>query len=287
MSISIIQSRLETYSCTTARDEDHAVREIAQEVVLSALGRTDFFRFAAFHGGTCLRIFYGLNRFSEDLDFCLHERSAAFALAPFLQTVAEEVRAYGFDPEIQDRSNAEAVVKKAFIKDDSLGKVLQFSFLDRKRTMRKIRIKIEVDTNPPVGATSELKYLDFPFVSSATVHDLPSLFSGKLHALLCREYLKGRDWYDFLWYSSRAISHNVTMLSAALCQSGPWAGQEVEANAAWCAAEIGRKIESIDWQAAALEVAPFVKQEEQRSLGLWSTALFLNQTGKVFRAHRT
>ena len=148
--------------------------------------------------------------------------------------------------------------------------------------MRKIKIKMEVDTNPPAGGKGEVKYLDFPFVSSVTAHSLPSLFAGKIHALLCRGYLKGRDWYDFIWYSSRKTAVNLELLSAALEQTGHWAGQVVTANAAWCATELGRKIDGIDWQAAALEVAPFVKQEERRSLDLWSKELFLNQMDKVF-----
>lgn len=282
MSIQLIQNRLESYACNSALAEEHAMREIAQEVVLSALGRTDFFKYAVFHGGTCLRIFYGLNRFSEDLDFCLSQKSSSFEITPFLAAIVEEVRAYGLNPEIQDRSRGDSAVRKAFIKDDSLGKILQFQFINRNQTIRKIKIKIEVDTSPPSGGQQEIKYLDFPFVSSVAVHDLPSLFAGKMHALLCRNYLKGRDWYDFIWYSSARTAINMNLLSAALDQIGPWAGQGIAVDSAWCKEALYKRITTIDWKAAADEVSPFVKQEELPSLNLWSRELFLAQLEKLF-----
>jgi hypothetical protein len=119
-----------------------------------------------------------------------------------------ELRAYGYNVEIVDRSSLDSAVKKAFIKDDSLGKVLQLQHVKADRSASKIKIKIEVDTNPPAGSVFENKFLDFPFTCALTVQDMPSLFAGKMHALLCREYVKGRDWYDFLWYTGRRASVN-------------------------------------------------------------------------------
>ncbi len=200
MSIKLIQDRLDSYNCASSIEEEHAVREITQEVALAALGRTDFFKHAAFQGGTCLPILYGLNRFSEEMDFILKETNRDFALQPHLQAVSDELKAYGYDVEIADRSRTDIAVRKAFLKDDSLGKVLQLQYADKSGPLKKVRIKFEVDTNPPSYSGVEIKYVDFPFVSSVTVQDKPSLFAGKLHALLCREYVKGRDWYDFLWY---------------------------------------------------------------------------------------
>ena len=125
-------------------------------------------------------------------------------------------------------------VRMAFVKDDSLGNLLHLNYKPATGPLRKLRIKLEVDTNPPAGASFETKYLDFPFPSAVCVFDLPSLFAGKIHALLCREYLKGRDWYDFIWYTARKTPVNYTLLSSALGQMGPWKGQVVQADRSWC-----------------------------------------------------
>ena len=179
MSIKLIQDRLDSYNCKSSIEEEHAIREITQEVALAALGRTDFFKHAIFQGGTCLRIFYGLNRFSEDMDFILKDMNKDFALQPHIQAVSVELKAYGYDVEIMDRSKADIAVRKVFLKDDSLGQVLQLQYSDKSGPLKKIRIKFEVDANPPSGSGMEIKYVDFPFVSSVTVQDKPSLFAGQ------------------------------------------------------------------------------------------------------------
>jgi len=281
MSLEIIQQRLESYACGSRIEEEQAIREITQEVVLAALGRTEFFGHAAFHGGTCLRIFYGMNRFSEDLDFALREPDGEFSLAEYLAAIAEELGIYGYDFEISDRTRPDRAVQKAFLKDDSLGKVLRLGFRARTGPMRKIRIKLEVDTNPPEGSGFEVKYLDFPFVSSMTLHDAPSLFAGKIHALLCRQYIKGRDWYDFIWYTSAQTEINLTLLSAALDQTGPWQGQHLTVDTDWCKSQLEQKVRQIDWSAAARDVQAFIKPQDQPSLDLWSVDLFTAQIDKI------
>ncbi len=281
MSVKLIQDRLDSYRCTSSLEEEQAVREITQEVALAALGRTEFFKHAAFQGGTCLRILYGLNRFSEDLDFLLKAANGDFKLRPYLQAVSDELKAYGYDLEIVDRSNAEIAVRNAFLKDDSLGKLLQLRHTDKSGPLRKIRIKFEVDTNPPSGSGVEIQYVDFPFVSSVVVQDKPSLFAGKLHALLCREYTKGRDWYDFLWYTSQEVGVNYAFLSSALRQQGPWRDKDVLVDGQWCLKHLESKIDSVDWHAAREDVRRFVKTSEQPSLELWSKDLFLSQLRKI------
>lgn len=281
MSIKLIQERLNSYNCKSELEEEHAIREITQEVALAALSRTDFFKYGVFQGGTCLRIFYGLNRFSEDLDFILKEPNSNFKLQPHLQSLSEELQAYGYNVDITDRSKTDITVRKAFIKDDSIGKVLQLNHAGKKGPFRKIRIKLEVDTNPPPGSQTEIKYLDFPFVSSVTVQDKPSLFAGKVHALLCREYIKGRDWYDFLWYTSQGIKINYRFLGSALKQQGPWKGQEINVNMEWCMAAIEKAIKSLDWKTTTEDVRRFVRVAEQPSLDLWSKELFLTQLEKL------
>ena len=281
MSVTIIQDRLDSYACQSALEEEQALREITQEIMLAALGRTDFFQKAGFQGGTCLRIFYGLQRFSEDLDFALQKPQPAFTLKPYLDALAKEVHAYGYDLELDDRSAVDRAVRVAFLKDDSLGKLLRLNYRLASGPSRKLRIKLEVDTNPPQGAAFETKYLDFPFPSAACVFDLPSLFAGKLHALLCREYLKGRDWYDFIWYTSRKTPTNYALLAASLAQMGPWKGALLPVDRAWSVAQLRAKIEATDWPQAREDVRRFLKPNELPSLQLWSRDFFLGQAEKL------
>lgn len=277
MSIKIIQERLESYKCASAQAEELALREITQEVALAALSRTDFYKAAAFQGGTCLRIFYSLNRFSEDLDFMLKQPDIRFNLDTYLKNMTVEFEAYGYKLEVTDRSKADNAVKKAFLKDDSLGKVLQLSHLKIDRSSRKIRIKIEVDTNPPRKSGFESKFLDFPFAFSVTVQDQPSLFAGKVSALLCREYTKGRDWYDFIWYTSRKTPINFDFLAAALKQTGPWQDQAAAVDKNWCIEQLRQKIRSVDWDKARADVHPFINPRELDSLSLWGREFFLDR----------
>lgn len=282
MTVQIVQNRLDRlYDCRSQTDEDQAIREITQEIVLAALGRTDFFREASFQGGTCLRVFHSLPRFSEDLDFALIQPDNRFDLTPYLQTVTRELTAYGYAFEIDDRSKAGLAVQKAFLKDDSVGKLLRLDYRPRTGPMRKLRVKLEVDTNPPEGAQYEVRTLDFPFPSPVRVHDLPSLFAGKLHALLCREYMKGRDWYDFIWYTANRTPVNYELLHTSLMQTGPWQGQALDVDSEWCVTALRTIVETIDWKRAAADVMPFIKPNEQPSLEFWSKELFLTQSAKM------
>jgi predicted nucleotidyltransferase component of viral defense system len=277
----MIQDRLNGYDCRSSLEEEQALREITQEILLAALGRTDFFQKAGFQGGTCLRIFHGLNRFSEDLDFALQERDSSFNLQPYLDAAKKELTAYGFELQMDDRSRVGQAVRKAFVKDDSLGSLLQLNFRPASGPMRKMKIKLEVDTHPPEGATYETKYLDYPFPSAVCLFDLPSLYAGKLHALLCREYLKGRDWYDFIWYTARRTPANYALLSSALNQIGRWTGKNVQADRAWCFEQLHERIKAIDWKQAREDVRRFVKSSELPSLDLWSEEFFLAQAAKL------
>ncbi len=281
MSVEIIQERLASYGCASSLEEEQALREISQEIILAGLGRTDFFTRAGFHGGTCLRIFHGLNRFSEDLDFALLAPSDMFRLSPYLEQVRDELTAYGYALEVDDRSQSGQTVQKAFLKDQSLGSVLRLDYRPRTGPMRKLRIKLEVDTKPPIGATYAMPVLDYPFPSGVRVFDLPSLYAGKLHALLCRDYLKGRDWYDFIWYTARRAPINHALLSSALDQQGPWAGSTPATDNAWCVTELTTAIEAIDWPKARDDVRPFLKPVELPSLDLWTSEFFLAQCQKL------
>lgn len=281
MSVHIIEQRLERERAQSAVEELHSLREITQELVLASLGRSDFFSHASFQGGTCLRIFHGLDRFSEDLDFSLLKPNCDFQWAGYLQLITRDLALYGYEIDSVDRSRLDAAVKLAFLKDDAIGKILDFRYAGRTGSLAKIRIKLEIDTNPPAGAREERRVIDFPFLSRVTVQDLPSLFAGKLHALLCREYLKGRDWFDFLWYTSRRIGVNYPYLAAALKQAGPYKDMKLTIDRSWLTDALEKRIKALDFERAALDVRRFIAPSEQSSLDLWSEEVFLAQVAHI------
>jgi len=281
MSIRIIEERLTSYKVRNEVEEMQALREITQEVILCSLGRTDFFKLAAFQGGTCLRIFYGLNRFSEDLDFTLLKSNKGFAWQTYLEQVKDDVNSFGYNMEITDRHTTESTVRSAFLKDEAIAKILQLQYAGKTSLPGKIRIKLEIDINPPSEGIHEVKYLDFPYISGATVQNLPTLFAGKLHALLCRDYVKGRDWYDFIWYTARKTSINFHYLEHALKQSGPWKDIQEPITHFWLHNELYKKITSIDWNEAKRDVRRFIPINEQFSIELWSKDIFIQQLEKL------
>ncbi len=281
MNIHIIEQRLASRTVHSAEEEVHALREITQELVLASLGRSDFFSSASFQGGTCLRIFHGLDRFSEDLDFSLLTSNRDFQWARYLNQVSTDLSLYGYEMDIVDRSRTEAAVKLAFLKDDAIGKILDFRYAGKKGPLAKIRIKLEIDANPPLGSQEERKVMDFPFLSVVTVQDLSTLFAGKLHALLCREYLKGRDWYDFLWYTARGIPVNYAYLGSALRQAGPYKDMDIHVDRPWLRGALDHKIRETDFKRAALDVMRFIAPALQSSLELWSEVVFLQQVEKI------
>jgi len=281
VNVAIIQDRLNSFNCQSVQEEENAVREIAQEVILGGLSRVGFFKETAFQGGTCLRILYGLERFSEDLDFVLLKPNSKFRIDPYLEGLNTELKAYGFDFDIKDRKDVTVAVQKQFIKDNSLVKLLTFQHLKPGKHTRGIQVKIEVDTNPPDHSISEIKYHDFPFSYEVVTQDLPSLFASKSHALLCREYMKGRDWYDFVWYVSRKCSVNYRLLSSALNQYGPWKGKGVAVDKNWYLEEIKNRIERIDLQKAKEDVRRFIKPRDLPSIEIWSVDFFLDRLKKL------
>jgi len=281
MSLRIIQDRLDSYECSSYKDEELALAEITQEIALAGLSRSDFFKKAAFQGGTCLRILYGLDRFSEDLDFMLKEENADFRWDKHLKGLGDEFDAYGIELTEVDRSEAKGAVQKAFLKNDSMGKVLHLSHKRPDGRPKSIRIKFELDTKPPAGSDVETKYLDFPYPFPVITQDSPSLFAGKSHALLCRKYTKGRDWYDFLWYVARKTPINFKFLSNAIEQVGPWKGERVDATKEWYLQKMQERVESIDWNDAKKDVMRFLKPRDLLPLELWSKEFFLDRLGKM------
>ncbi|PWU21573.1 MAG: hypothetical protein C5B49_02455 [Bdellovibrio sp.] len=274
MSIKIIQERLNQYSFQNQLQEENALKEIAQEIALSALSRAGFFKVAAFQGGTCLRILYGLNRFSEDLDFALQKPSSNFRWETYLKNMKAELEAYGFQFQVVERDKSGAV-KSVFLKENSIGNLLLLSH--RNQSSRLIKIKLEIDTDPPKGAKIEQKYINFPITVPVISHDLASLFAGKSHALLCRPYIKGRDWFDFVWYVSRKTPINFELLSHALNQLGPWKEKRVRVDNRWYAEELSKKIKNTNWNQQKKDVERFLRPEDLDLLNQWRAGFFLDR----------
>lgn len=284
----ILQNRLKEYSPANALEQENVLQELMQHYVLASLSRARLFSRAAFHGGTCLRILYGTNRFSQDLDFVTREPDPTFTFRPYLEKVREDCAAAGIRFEYQDRAAIEKTVRKVFLKTDSIGQVIDLELPYARHASRKVRIKLEVDTNPPGGAAFEARFITFPVTAAITSMTLESGFGSKSHALLCREYTKGRDWYDFLWYASRIVLPNLELLANALNQQGPWAGTRPEVSVDWYLARMEKRIGEIDWKAAREDVARFIMSSEQESLALWSRELFVQQLERLaerFRDH--
>jgi len=281
--IEIIQEKLRQYRAANAVEEENATKEIIQEIALYALWRADFFDVALFQGGTSLRILHRLPRFSEDLDFMLRSPNAEFDWAPYLKILVEVFAQFGLKLDAQPKERMDKAVREAVLKDDSIARQLDLTFAGTGRR-RTIRIKLEIDTNPPPGSGEASTFLDFPSDYEVRHQDLPSNFALKIHALLCRGYLKGRDWYDFSWYVSNGVSPNLMHLQAALIQAGPWAGQEdLKIDVAWLKSTLRNTIGAIDWEAAAEDVRRFLRPAEAKSLELWSERFFLAKLEKMVR----
>ncbi|MCH7982218.1 MAG: nucleotidyl transferase AbiEii/AbiGii toxin family protein [Proteobacteria bacterium] len=272
--IEIIQQKLDAYKASNPVEEEQATKEIMQEIALYGLWRAGFFKVAAFQGGTSLRILHGLQRFSEDLDFMLQTPDPEFDWSVYLARLLECFEEYGLQSEALPRGSMDRAVRTAVLKNNSLVNQLNLRFY-KGHADRKITIKLEVDANPPAGSVYDYKYLDFPTDFEICHQNLAGNFALKIHALLCRPYLKGRDWYDFNWYIRQEVSPNLPHLRNALIQHGPWAGQgSLAIDADWVREELQKKIDNIDWAAATADVAPFLKLGEQEALTLWGARFF-------------
>ena len=280
--IDLIQKRLAKYKAVGAVEEENALKEIIQEIMLFSLWQAGFFEVAAFQGGTSLRILHGLPRFSEDMDFILLEPNEAFSWEPYLEHLSDTCKEFGIEPEALAKGRMDQRVKKALIKDTSIANQLNLNFMDDLNG-RKLKIKLEIDCNPPLGSGFEYMYLDFPVDHEVCHQDMSSNFALKIHALLCRKYLKGRDWYDFNWYIAQGVTPNLLLLQNAIDQYGPWEGQGLVIDQDWLVNALGEKIKAIDWKDAAEDVERFLKPVEQKSLSLWSERFFVSKLERLYR----
>lgn len=278
MSVALIQDKLASYKCMDIFEQENALKEIAQEIALMSLSRSGFFSLASFQGGTCLRILYGLERFSEDLDFALDKIDKNFQWDKYIANMQEEFSAYGFNLEIRNPLREDKVIKIAELKTNSVGGILVIN--DTRTNNPKLKIKLEIDTNPPTGASTEIKYLDFPLPYAIKTYDMPSLFAGKCHALLCREYIKGRDWYDFIWYISRNVQLNFNLLSQSMIQSGNWDEDSIISKDVFLQ-KLEEKINTINWNMARQDVIKFLRPAQLPGIEIWSKEFFHSRLNKL------
>lgn len=278
-----IERMLQPYELASLNDRRNAAKEVIQEVVLCGLSRSGFFDKAAFYGGTALRIFYGLERFSEDLDFSLMTTDPQFSLSSYFDVLEKEVRSFGLNVEIAAKEKTqESDIQSAFIKGNTREHFLLFypSFdgvgvLPRDE---KIKIKFEIDTNPPEFASFQRLYRLLPAPYEVNVYDEASLFAGKIHAVLCRSWknrVKGRDLYDFLFYISRGSKVNLRHLNARLAQTDSLpSGEDYTIDRLKEA--LTARFSVIDYEEAARDVRPFLKDDS--SLALWKAEFFQQMT---------
>lgn len=273
------ETMIRAQSAKTLNDQKNAVKEVMQEIVLCGLSRAGFFDYAAFYGGTALRIFYGLDRFSEDLDFSLTVPDQSFELATFFPVLEKEVRSFGLNMTIEKKEKTnDSAICSAFLKANTLEHMLLFyaedAVVSSVSREEKIKIKFEIDTHPAQGATFKRHYRLLPAPYEINLYDQASLFAGKIHAVLCRGWknrVKGRDLYDYVFYLSRSTSVNVAHLSAKLVQT-----KFIEEGTALGINDVQdmlcQRFNAIDYEDAKRDVAPFLN--DTASLRLWSADFF-------------
>lgn len=275
----VIEEMLKSYQVDNIYDRKNAMKEIMQEIVLCGLSRAGFFKAAAFYGGTALRIFYGLDRFSEDLDFSLEQINLDFDLCSYFPVLEKEVKAFGLNVEIQEKEKTkDSNIRSAFLKGNTKEHLLLFYADERDvGTVAKnevVKIKFEVDTNPPAFATYEHKYRLLPVPYEIRLYDMPSLFAGKIHAVICRGWqsrIKGRDLYDYIFYLSKAVTVNQKHLRARLIDSG-YISENQECTLEEIKTMLKNRFDSIDFLQARKDVEPFIR--DTSVLDIWSSDFF-------------
>ena len=251
----------------TSFDKTNAQHEVMQQIALSGLQRGGFFEHAAFYGGTCLRIFHGLRRFSEDMDFTLTEKNMNVHLEDFFPDIIEAFKLTGREVEIRKKEKKSfGKVESAFLKDNT--DVYDIAF----RTEKSIKVKIELDTDPPLDFDTEQKLLLKPFSFMVRCVTLPDLFAGKMHALVFRNWqtrVKGRDWYDFEWYVANKVP-----LDFAHLQKRILGFNGMELTKEEFISSLKERLASTDIDLVKQDVMRFLRTDPH-SLDIWSNDYFL------------
>lgn len=272
----ILKQMLSRYELDTEKSEYNALHEVMQQITLAGLYRGGFFKKAAFYGGTCLRIFHQLPRFSEDMDFSLLEKDDQFNLENYFESVMLEFKALGREVVIEKKNKVnETPIESAFLKDNT--DIYNVKF----QTEKTVKIKIEVDKNPPLLFNTENKLLLHPYSFMTNCFTLPDLFAGKMHALIFRKWksrIKGRDWFDFEWYVRNNIPLNFTHFKERAAQS-----ENNEAMKNMTSQDfkilLKEKLSTTDINRVKDDVKPFIKN--QNEMEIWSNDYFLQLADMV------
>ena len=258
---------MKQFDIRTDADYRNALHEVMQQTALAGLARSGFFEVAAFYGGTCLHLFHGMQRFSEDLDFSLLQEDGSFTLETHFDAIRSEFAALGREVEIRHKKRKlNGAIDSAFVKDAT--EIVNIAF----STERTVQVKFEVDCIPPSGFGTETKLLMLPFSFMVRCMDLPSLYAGKMHALLFRQWknrVKGRDWYDFEWYVRNGHVMNFAHLVKRIDQSHPGKSPSSEADFRKMLQE---RIAQTDFVSAKADVQSFIRNPME--LGIWSADYF-------------
>lgn len=276
----VLEQMLSKYKTDNVEEKKNALKEIVQEVALCGLSRAGFFKNVAFYGGTALRIFYGLDRFSEDLDFSLIEPNENFELQKYFSSLEKELSSLGMHFSVEEKVKThDSAIKSAFLKGNTKEHILSIYGTDLNINSNEvIKIKFEIDTNPPPLATFENKYRLLPSPYQVKLYDMPSLFAGKLHAVICRSWgnrIKGRDLYDYVFYLANNAAVNLPHLRARLEDTGILTKNDTfELNE--LQTMLKERFTTIDFEQAKQDVLPFVADKSK--LELWSKEFFIDIT---------
>ena len=276
-----IDTLLDGYSLSTPEEAQQALREAVQHIALLGLWRSTFFEHAAFYGGTALRIVHGLPRFSEDMDFSLLAPQPGFSLRRFSKAIDTELSAYGFEPIVEHCArSADATIDSAFVKMNTRQGLLRIgvaeSVVSHAHRDGVLKIRYEIDIAPPEGAVTRTDFIYHPQPFSVRSYDLPSMFAGKLHAALARAWqrrVKGRDWFDVIWFVARGTAVNTGHLRARLVQTGH-VGADEPFHATRARELLRERIRTLDFTAARRDVQPFIRDSAQ--LDVWGVDFFMD-----------
>ncbi len=273
-----IEQMLNRYELQTVHDHENALKEIIQEIVLLGLWRSKFYEKAVFYGGSALRILYKLDRFSEDLDFSLSQPEKAFNIKKYLDAIKAELELWGFEVHAEKiNKKNKNTIDSAFIKANTLIHLLKIDSNLKTHKNAVMKIKLEIDQEPAIGFSSDLKYHLHPIPFTIKTMTLPCLFAGKMHALLCRTTrtnIKGRDWYDLIWFVKNNIPCDLHYLQNKMLQTGHIDRSEVLTRGKLIEL-LSKKIKEIDFPLAKNDVEPFLKTSKQKDeLSLWSDMFF-------------
>ncbi len=277
----MLKEWFDSYQCKTIDEAFEAKREILQHIVLAALSRSDFFEKACFYGGTALRILYGLPRYSEDIDFSLYKQDDDFTLEKYFSVIEEECKMYNLDVSLSIKTKVNKnAVESAFLKDNTQWNIITVE-TKRDKLMSDLKVKIEIDRNPPTEFHTEQKLIVKPFSFYVTTFDKPSLFAGKMHALLFREWktrTKGRDWYDMEWYIKNKIDLDLVHLQERAWQSGHL-DRNLLMTKELLMQLLEQKIMKLDIDAAYFDAKRFVQNGAE--LSIWSKQYFMDLTALI------